>query len=231
VERLKENIILDIKNITKNYGKKVVLDNVFMKLEKGEIIGIVGPNGAGKTTLMKIIVGLIKEYKGEIYFNKTKIRVGAMIESPKFYNNLSGLDNLKYFSYFIEKIPKEKILDIVDKIGLKNDIKRKVKTYSMGMKQRLGIALTLINDPDILILDEPLNGLDPKGVHEIRNYLMELNNTDNTTILVSSHILSEIEKVSNKVLFIKNGVIVDEVKDLNKKNINLEERFLKIMED
>lgn len=214
--------ILKLENVTKKYRNQIALDNISFTLSQGEIIGLVGPNGAGKTTLMRIIVGLINNYSGKVFINNcdvkanyNKEKIGAVIESPSFYPYMSGYKNLIYFSYLSGKMDKKEILNIVDLLGLANVINKKVKKYSMGMKQRLGIAQALLHNPKLLVLDEPTNGLDPNGIHEIRGYLQDIATEKKISMLISSHVLSEIEKICDKVLVIQKGILI--------KSINLNE--------
>ncbi|MGE7674926.1 ABC transporter ATP-binding protein [Lysinibacillus sp. NPDC094403] len=209
--------ILTLSNVTKSYKNTKVINNVSFSVPKGEVIGLVGPNGAGKTTLMRIIMGLITKFEGEVQFNIEKQslpqshgkRIGGLIEYPSFYPHMSGMDNLIYFSEISGGFDKDSVLSIIHLLGIEGFIYKKVKKYSLGMKQRLGIAQALINNPKLLILDEPTNGLDPEGVAEIREILEKVSKEKGISILISSHILSEIEAVCDKVLFLKKGTVVD----------------------
>ncbi|NMF07204.1 ATP-binding cassette domain-containing protein [Clostridium beijerinckii] len=207
-------------NITKSYRKNKVIDNVSINIKNGDIYGFVGKNGAGKTTMIRIISGLIIPDAGEIelfgdndYKNITKqrSRLGALIESPSIYLNMTAKENLELIK--IQRgIPGTKCIeDIINLVGLKCDEKKKAKNFSMGMKQRLGIAIALLNDPEFLILDEPINGLDPLGIKEIRELLLKINKERGTTILISSHVLSELTQMCSKFGFINNGKLVEEI--------------------
>ena len=208
------NKILKVASVSKKYNKQYVLNNISFELKEGEILGLVGPNGAGKTTLMRIIIGLIKNFDGVINLNLDAKNIkkdgkifGCIIETPKFYPYMSGYQNLKFFSslaYSWKKNIKD-INQIICFMGLSSVIKNKVKTYSLGMRQRLGLAQALIGNPKILVLDEPTNGLDPDGVAEIRNYLKKIVSEKKISVLISSHTLSEIERLCDRVLILKKG--------------------------
>ena len=209
--------ILKCSNLNKSFGKKKILNNVNISLEEGDILGFIGPNGAGKTTTIKLILALqsidsgnvsICGYDIEKEFTKAISNVGAIIESPDMYSYLSGYDNLKLIANMYN-IKKEKILEVVKLVGLEKRINDKVSKYSLGMRQRLGIAAALLNDPKVLILDEPTNGLDPEGNKEVRDLIKKLAKKK-IGILISSHALSELESIVNKVVIIQNGSIVEE---------------------
>lgn len=210
--------ILETKNLTKKYKNTQVLNDVNIKLEKGNIYGFVGQNGAGKTTLIRIITGLSFPTSGEIYlFGQTgekqlqmqRKRIGCMVENPALYPNMTAYQNLE-IQRIQRGIPdKEVIEDTLELVGLKDTGKKKVKNFSLGMKQRLGIALALINDPEFLILDEPVNGLDPVGIVEIRELIKRLNEEKGMTILISSHILEELHQTVNNYIIISHGVILE----------------------
>lgn len=212
-------MILEIEDLAKSYGKKKVLKDIDLTLKEGEIVGLVGPNGSGKTTLIKCVLGLLRRNKGTIKidgydtsknFSKAIFRVGAIIENPASYMYLSAYDNLKLVcNYYDIKNKDEKIKELAKYVGLENRLKDKVSKYSLGMRQRLGLAMALVNDPKLLLLDEPTNGLDPEGMVELRNLLKKLAREKNTTVVISSHNLSEIEKTCDKVVFLKNGVLVN----------------------
>ena len=212
--------ILRTTNLSKNYKSKEVIENVNMKVKKGEIYGFLGPNGAGKTTIMKMVVNLVKPSVGEIEIFGEKLnnesyetlkRIGSIIEYPVFYDKLTGRENLEihcqYMGYY-DKGDIDKALDLVNLKGIDN---KPVKDFSLGMKQRLGIARAIITKPELLILDEPINGLDPLGIKEMRDILKMLNKEYNITILISSHILGEIEQVADTIGIINNGSLVKEV--------------------
>ncbi len=217
--------ILEIKNISKKIGKKQILNDITFEIKEGEIFGFVGPNGAGKTTLIKTILGLYKQEKGQVTiggyslekdFEKAMSKIGAIIENPEMYDYLSGKDNLKIYSKISNINDESYINKIIKTVKLENRINSKVKTYSLGMRQRLGLAQALISKPKLLILDEPTNGLDPLGIKELRELLRKISKEDNIAVLISSHILSEIELICDRIAIIDNGSLV-EIKDLNKK--------------
>lgn len=208
--------VLEVKNINKFFGKKQILKDISFDIEEGEILGFVGPNGSGKTTTIKIILGLQKASSGEVYINGDNIKenfenairkVGAIVESPDMYMYLSGLDNLKLVANYYN-ISHDKIDSIVEFVGLKDRIKDTVSKYSLGMRQRLGIAQAILNKPNLLIVDEPTNGLDPSGIIEFRKMLKELAKKEKMSIFISSHNLAEIENICDKVLLINEGEIV-----------------------
>lgn len=208
--------VLEVKNINKFFGKKQILKDISFDIDEGEILGFVGPNGSGKTTTIKIILGLQKASSGEVYINGKNIKenfenairkVGAIVESPDMYMYLSGLDNLKLVANYYN-ISHDKIDSIVEFVGLKDRIKDTVSKYSLGMRQRLGIAQAILNKPNLLIVDEPTNGLDPSGIIEFRKMLKELAKKEKMSIFISSHNLAEIENICDKVLLINEGEIV-----------------------
>ncbi|MDR0286444.1 MAG: ATP-binding cassette domain-containing protein [Clostridiales bacterium] len=198
--------VLKTQNLTKRYGMTVAVDNVSLTVENGDIFGLIGQNGAGKTTLMRLITSLTQSDSGELeLFNKTssselrnaRARMGCIIELPAFYPNLTATQNLEYYRIqrgIPDKTTVQKALELVN---LTNTGKKKFKNFSLGMKQRLGLALAILNNPDFIILDEPINGLDPTGIIEIRDLIKQLNERG-ITMLISSHILSELSQVANK---------------------------------
>ncbi|GCD08792.1 ABC transporter ATP-binding protein [Clostridium tagluense] len=211
------NEVLKVNDVTKVYGKQTVLDNVNLSLKQGEIMGLVGPNGAGKTTLMKIITGLIKKYDGDVYIKDEDIKnkkkhntkqIGCVIETPGFYPDLTGYENLLFFAEISGLKDKNEINEIVKKLGIESYVNKKAKKYSLGMKQRLGVAQAVLTYPPILILDEPTNGLDPAIVPELRKFIKYIAKEKKTAVLISSHILSEIELMCDKVAFIQEGKII-----------------------
>ena len=213
----KKKPVLEVLGLKKRIGLKTIVEDISFDMHEGEIIGLLGPNGSGKTTIMRMLVGLTKTTKGEVYcfekplgLGKVKMlkEVGAMIETPEFYNYMSGWSNLKQMARVCgKKVSRARMKELVEFVGLSKVIRKKVKTYSLGMRQRLGLAQALLNDPKILILDEPVNGLDPQGVQDFRNKLKEIAATG-VSILISSHLLDEIEKVSDRVIVIEKGRII-----------------------
>lgn len=206
--------ILEIRNLKKSYKKKRVLDIDSLDIQEGAIYGLIGKNGAGKSTLMKLVLGLVKKDEGVIQVFGQEVgpknqkdlnrNLGALIENPSFYDHLTGQENLEIICQ-LKGIPKEEISKTLDLVGLKNLGKKKAREYSLGMKQRLGIAMALIGNPKLLILDEPINGLDPQGIEEMRNLFKDIVKNTSTSILISSHILDEIEKISSHIGILKDG--------------------------
>lgn len=223
-----KEVVLKTNNLTKQYNKNVVLDNVNITIKKGDIYGLIGRNGAGKTTLMKTITTLASPTSGtfelfntcsendELFDNKK--RVGSLIEYPAFYPNLSPYDNLKYYTIQRGIVDKNQINKVLELVNLTGTGKKKVKTFSLGMKQRLGIALAILNSPDFVILDEPINGLDPIGISELRDTFKKLSD-NGITLLISSHILSELYLLANEFGFLENGKLI---KELSKEELDLE---------
>lgn len=222
---------IKVRNVSKEINGRKILDNINFDIYEGEIVGLIGPNGAGKSTLLKIMSGLYPNDEGlvEYYsidlkhnYEKAMSLVGTLIESPDLYKNLSGFDNLELFKSMFKDVDEKRIREIVEIVEMEKHLGKKFKTYSLGMKERLGIAASLINKPKILILDEPTNGLDPIGVKNVMNLLKEMKGT---TILISSHLLSEIGQLCDRVIFINSGKIVS-IKTLdkssNKKNVTFE---------
>ena len=211
--------ILKTNDLTKTYGTTRALDKINMQIKRGEIYGLIGRNEAGKTTLLKIISGLTFLTRGEVLLfgektnNKNNLleRVGVLIEDPGLYPNLTACENmkLKCIAYGINK--KGYIEDILQQVGLENTGRKAVKKFSLGMKQRLGIALALVGEPDLLLLDEPINGLDPQGIIEIRDVLLRLSKEKNITIIISSHILEELSKIVSRIGIINNGKLIEEI--------------------
>ena len=208
--------VLKCENLKKQVKNKILVENISFSMKKGDVVGFIGPNGAGKTTTIKLILGLIKLTDGKVFINGYSIqkdfikaieKVGAIVETPDAYMYLSGYDNLKIIANNYKNITKERINEVVKIVGLENRIKDKVATYSLGMRQRLGIAEAIINNPELLILDEPTNGLDVEGIIEIRNLIKQLAN-QGITILISSHNLTEIDNLCNRIIAIKNGKMI-----------------------
>lgn len=210
--------ILQIINLTKRIGSKVIIDRLNFEVPKGEIFGFLGPNGAGKTTTIRMMVGLMSISEGDILidgesitrnFNKAIIKLGAIVENPEMYKYLSGYKNLIHFARMVPDVTEERIQEVIALVGLENRIHDKVKTYSLGMRQRLGVAQALLHKPSLLILDEPTNGLDPAGIRELRDYLYTLTRKEGISVLVSSHLLSEMELMCDRVAIIQAGKIVE----------------------
>ena len=210
------NYIIETQNLTKIYGKKTVLDSVNMHVAKGDIYGFIGKNGAGKTTLMKLLLGMTQPTTGTMQLfggndlYQGRHRIGALIEAPAFYNNCSAYENLKRFA-ILANAEKQDLNALLEFVGLANVGKKPAGKFSLGMKQRLGIALAMLGEPEMLILDEPINGLDPEGIKEIRDLLVRLNREKGVTILVSSHLLDELAKITTRYGIINNGRLVEEM--------------------
>ncbi|PYZ94969.1 ABC transporter ATP-binding protein [Salipaludibacillus keqinensis] len=208
---------LVVKNLCKDIGKKNIIKNISFELKEGEVFGFLGPNGSGKTTTVRMLVGLIKPTSGEVYiyghnlqqeFIQAIDHIGVIVENPELYPYLSGWENLEQFARMVPRIEQARLLEVVDLVGLQNRIHDTVKTYSLGMRQRLGIAQALLGNPKVLILDEPTNGLDPGGIREMREFIRTLAERDNISILVSSHLLSEIQLMCDRVAIISKGQII-----------------------
>ena len=204
-------LILETKGICKRFGRQVVLNQVSLMVPKGCVYGLLGPNGAGKSTLMKMFSGMMRPDEGEIFFRgkpwsrKDLNRTGALIEQPPLYDNLTARENLEVRTLLLG-LPKKRIDEVLEIVDLKNTGKKRAGQFSMGMKQRLGIAAALLNKPSLLILDEPANGLDPFGIQELRNMIRDFSD-EGITVIVSSHILSEVEQVADYIGIISGGVL------------------------
>lgn len=212
--------IIETRNLTKRFGKQTAVNSLDMKIEKGKIYGLLGKNGAGKTTTMCMLLNLSKPTNGEIFFfgkhykqdpYDVYSKIGSIIETPCFYENLSAFDNLKVFAKLRGDYNKEDIEKALEIVSLTHAKDKKFKNFSLGMKQRLGIAAAIMHNPEILILDEPINGLDPMGIKEIRKLLKDLSEVYGTTILISSHILSEIEAIADVIGVMDGGLLIEEV--------------------
>jgi ABC-2 type transport system ATP-binding protein len=208
--------VLETKNLTKRYGGKPAVDNLTLTVEKGDIFGLIGQNGAGKTTFMRLVAGLTKKSGGEITLfgesdekriNALRSRMGAVIETPALYGNLTAVQNLEYYRIQRGITDKNRIQKCLETVRLTDTGKKKFKNFSLGMKQRLGLALAIFGHPDFLILDEPVNGLDPTGIIEMRDLIKRLNG-EGITILISSHILTELTHVANKYAIIHHGLLI-----------------------
>ncbi|EGI2042705.1 ABC transporter ATP-binding protein [Listeria monocytogenes] len=217
--------VLKLEHVTKKIGQKNIVHDISFDIHKGEVFGLLGPNGAGKTTIIRSIVGLIRRSEGTVFINGKNVdteykaaisEVGAIIENPEFYMYMSGWANLKQFARMSQKnITDEHVREIVELVKLTGAINQKVKTYSLGMRQRLGVAQALIHSPALLILDEPTNGLDPQGMAEFRTLIRDLA-TNGTSVLISSHLLSEIQQITDRFAIINKGVLthIEKMSDL-----------------
>ena len=210
--------VLECKNLNKKIGKKDILKNVSLEVQEGDILGFIGPNGAGKTTTIKLILGLQKITSGEVKINGYDIKkdfekaiekVGTIVENPDLYMYMSGLENLKIIARLYKNVDQKRVEEVIKLVGLENRIKDKVSKYSLGMRQRLGIAQAILHKPNLLILDEPTNGLDPEGIKQLRDLLTKLAKEEKMAILISSHNLAELESFCNKVSIIQNGEIIE----------------------
>ncbi|EAG0239392.1 TPA_asm: ABC transporter ATP-binding protein [Listeria monocytogenes] len=208
---------LQVTNLHKKIRKREIIKGISFEVMPGEVFGFLGPNGAGKTTTIRMIVGLIKPTSGTILIGGKDIRknfteamrgLGSIVENPEFYSFLTGQENLAYFARMDSSIKKERIQEVTELVGLEKRINDRVSTYSLGMRQRLGIAQTLLSNPKLLILDEPTNGLDPSGIHEMRDFIRALARNEGISVLVSSHLLSEIELLCDRVAIMTDGTII-----------------------
>lgn len=209
------NYVIETKELTKQYGNKTVVNRMSVHVGKGEIYGLIGKNGAGKTSLMKLLLGLTTPSFGEIYlFGSSKLdsarqKVGSLIEAPALYKNETAFENMKRFSLLTSASDKE-IREILTLVGLGNTGSKKAGEFSLGMRQRLGIGIALLGHPEILILDEPINGLDPAGIKEIRDVIVELNHKG-VTFIISSHLLDELGKIATNYGIVSGGVLIEEI--------------------
>ncbi|MHC6180013.1 ABC transporter ATP-binding protein [Clostridium sp. JNZ X4-2] len=223
-------LVLQTDGLTKKYGKQTAVNKVNLNIEKGDIYGLIGKNGAGKTTIMKIACGLIYQDEGDIQLfessnlEKNRKRMGCVIEQPALYPDMTAGENLIYYDKLLGITDYGNVDEVLGLVGLQNTGKKKTKAFSLGMKQRLSIAISLLGNPDFLILDEPINGLDPSGIKEVRELLLKLNSENEITILISSHILGELAKIATKYGIIDKGVLVDEFQA-----VELEERCKKCL--
>lgn len=215
-----KNCVIETNNLTKKFGTQIAVDKVSLHVEKGIIYGLLGRNGAGKTSTMRMLLNLVKPTEGEIQLfgesykknpKATYRRIGSIIETPGFYENLTGRENLKILERLRGTHKKSSIKDALEAVNLLKEEKKLFGDYSLGMKQRLGIAAAIMHEPELLILDEPTNGLDPVGIHEIRKYLINICKEKGTTILISSHILSEIEQVADTIGVMHEGKLLEEI--------------------
>jgi len=213
-----QKIVLEVSNLSKKIGKSPIIKDVSFQLKQGEVLGLLGPNGSGKTTILKMLVGLIKPSAGTILiknanihseFEKAISHVGAIIENPILYDFLSGYDNLVHFFRMTERFSYVRIDEIIELLKMEDYVDDKVFTYSLGMRQRLGLAQALLHQPAILLLDEPTNGLDPEGIISLRETLRKLAAEQGVSIIISSHILSEIELICDSVMVMNDGVCIE----------------------
>jgi len=215
-----KEVVLKTYNVSKKYGNQLAADNINMTINKGDIYGFIGQNGAGKTTLIRMITGLVHRTNGEIELfggsseselNYGRTLIGSLIETPSFYDNMTARENLEVSRLIRNIAGKECIDEVLELVGLKDAGKKKFKNFSLGMKQRLGIANALMGNPKLLILDEPINGLDPMGIVEIRELLKKVNKEKDMTILISSHILTELSELATKYGIISKGKLIQEI--------------------
>ncbi|HHW89888.1 MAG TPA: ABC transporter ATP-binding protein [Clostridiales bacterium] len=213
----KGETVLSLKNLTKRYGKRVAVDDVSLDVYSGEVFGFLGPNGAGKTTTIRMIAGLASITQGEAFicghsikkdFKQAVSLIGGIIENPEMYKHMTGWQNLKYYASLYGNISDEQIMNVVRLVKMENRIHEKVKRYSLGMRQRIGIAQSLLHSPRLLILDEPTNGLDPAGIHEMRDFLKMLAHEYGIAIFISSHILTEMQLMCDRVAIIYKGKLI-----------------------
>lgn len=210
-------VAMELIDVKKSIGKKEIIKGLSFTINKGEVFGFIGPNGAGKTTTIRMMVGLMKLSDGDVKilgnsiktnFKEAVREVGAIVENPEMYPFMTGMQNLLHYARMIPGITTERIQEVIKLVGLEKPIKERVGKYSLGMRQRLGIAQALLHSPSVLILDEPTNGLDPAGIKEIRQYIRRLASEENVAVIISSHLLSEIELMCDRIGVIKNGELV-----------------------
>lgn len=215
--------VVELKNLSKTIGKKKIIDDLNLAIYPGTITGFLGPNGAGKTTTIRMMVGLMKKSAGDVVIDGVSLRdnfegglsqVGVIVENPEMYKFMSGYKNLVHFARMHKGVTKERINEVVKQVGMQNRIHEKVSTYSLGMRQRLGLAQALLHRPKFLILDEPTNGLDPAGIREFRQYLRKIAKNEGVAVFVSSHMLSEIELMCDRIAVIQNGKLID-IRDMS----------------
>lgn len=233
--------IIETNGLTKGTGRQMRVNHIDLRVPEGCVYGFLGPNGAGKTTTLKLLLGLLKPTAGTITFfgqkmtEKNRLSIlkhtGSLIESPSYYGHLTGLENLQIIAK-LKKVPASEITQVLQTVRLYEQRDKKVRQYSLGMKQRLGIAMALLGNPRVLILDEPTNGLDPAGIQEIREFIRELPVIRQMTVIVSSHLLSEMEQMADMVGIINHGRLIfqDTLAALESRGENLEDAFLKMTE-
>ena len=210
--------VVELKKVSKVIKGKKIINDLSFTIEEGEVFGFLGPNGAGKTTTIRMMVGLMGITSGDILicgksvekeFEEAIRNIGGIVENPELYKFLTGYQNLMQYARMVKGVSKQKIEEVVEFVGLKDRIHDKVKTYSLGMRQRLGLAQSLLHDPKVMILDEPTNGLDPAGIREIRDHLKKLTKEKGMSVIVSSHLLSEMEMMCDRIAIIQNGKLID----------------------
>lgn len=229
---MSQDTAVEIRNLTKVIGNKTIVDGLSFDILKGEVFGLLGPNGAGKTTTIRMMVGLISISRGEVLINGVDVsknfavamqHIGAIVENPEMYKFLTGYQNLKHFANMCRGVTGKRIDEVVKQVGMEGRIHDKVKTYSLGMRQRLGLAQALLRKPDVIILDEPTNGLDPAGIRELRSYQKGLAVNEGVAVIVSSHLLSEMELMCDRVAIIQAGKLIDvrAVRDMSTDNAQI----------
>ena len=235
--QINDNKVLEVENLSKYFGKRMIINNINFTIHEKEIVGLIGPNGAGKTTIIKTILSLYKATTGTVkicgYNTKKDLemalsKTGSIVENPDMYLNISGKKNLKITALINDIKDDDFINEMIKFVGLEERINDKVKKYSLGMRQRLGLANALIKKPKLLILDEPTNGLDPMGIRDLRMILEKISEEENMGILISSHILSEVENICDRVIIIDKGNIIKDlgIEEVKYKNKSLEELFI-----
>ncbi|GGH56399.1 putative ABC transporter ATP-binding protein YhcH [Paenibacillus silvae] len=215
---MQQEPVVRLQGVSKIISSRSLVSDLTLDISPGQVFGFLGPNGAGKTTTIRMMVGLMSISKGDIFisghsvkneFEKAISQVGAIVENPEMYKFLTGYQNLVHFARMSPGVTKERIAETIERVGLSARIHDKVKTYSLGMRQRLGVAQAILHRPKLLVLDEPTNGLDPQGIRELRDYLRLLTREEGITVFVSSHLLSEMELMCDTVAIIQNGKLID----------------------
>lgn len=241
---MKKECILKITDLNKSFKKQKVINGLNMEIHRGDIYGLLGPNGAGKTTTLKMIVDLIRKDTGvierfgdksESMVDKSLIKIGAIIETPSFYEHLSGKQNLELFATLYGETAVRRVDEVLEIVDMTDAANKKVKNYSLGMKQRLGIARAFLNDPELIILDEPTNGLDPHGMKSIRELIVNLAERYQKTFIVSTHLLNEVELMCSRVGIVNKGEMIEErdMKELSEtslKDMSFENYFIQLTE-
>jgi ABC-type multidrug transport system ATPase subunit len=234
----KEVYAIETSKLSKKYGSFYANKEISMQVPQGKVYGLIGRNGAGKTTLMKMLVNLVNPTSGSIKIlnedhdlEKVRVKIGSLIETPAFYDHLSAYANLKTRALLLGNVSANDIDNALKEVGLFNVKNKQVKSFSLGMRERLGIASAILGKPEILILDEPINGLDPIAIKEVRNLLLDKVKKEHVTIIISSHILGELENICDMYGFISNGQLIEEISasDFDKKHISLEDYFIKLL--